>query len=75
MRIDYRDESAKIIAEKIGAWVREDGSLPYLAGKLGLSKRELNFRLCGIEEWTWSEVIILAQTIGCSLNELSSIEW
>ena len=75
MGSNYKYDSTKIIADKIGAWVRESGSLPYLAGKLGLSKRELNFRLCGIEEWTWSEVIILAQTIGCSLNELSSIEW
>lgn len=74
MRIDYRDESTKIIAEKIGAWVREDGSLPYLAGKLGLTKRELNFRLCGIREWNWDEVLVVAYTIGCTPNELAGIK-
>lgn len=71
MRIDYRDESTKVIHERIHAWVREDGSLPYLAGKLGMTQRELNFRLSGIREWTWDEVLSLARIIGCTPNDLA----
>ena len=70
----HKSESTKRIADAIGTWVRQDGSLPYLAGKLGLSKRELNFRLCGIEEWNWEEVCKLSRVIGCSLNELAGIK-
>ena len=71
MATKYQTESVKLIADAIGAWVQKDGSLHYLAGKLGMTDHELIIRLGGMKEWTWDEVLVLAWTIGCTPNDLA----
>ena len=71
MAKNYENESTKRIADAIGAWVQKDGSLHYLAGKLSMTDHELIIRLGGMKEWMWDEVVVIAQTIGCTLEELA----
>lgn len=63
------------INEKIGAWLLEEGNTrSILADKIGISRPALNKRLNGQAEWKWDEVIEVAKTTGCTLNELAGLD-
>lgn len=65
----------KMINEKVGAWLLEDGhTREMLAKTLGLSRPTLANRLNGQAKWNWEEVVKVSQITGCSLNELAGIE-
>lgn len=66
-----RGLNIKTINEKIGAWLLEKGHTKQgLASQLGISDQTLDNRLDGTYGWTWDEVILLADYLGTSLDEL-----
>ena len=63
-----------IINEKLGAWLLVNGNTrSKLAEEIGISRPTLNTRLAGKSNWEWEEVIRIAKTVGCTLNDLAGI--
>jgi plasmid maintenance system antidote protein VapI len=64
----------RLINEKIGAWLLEQGhSREVLAKELGMTRPTLNSRLDGRGKWSWEEVIRLSRLLGCTLDELAGV--
>ncbi len=59
------------ISNKVGEWLAEPSHTKRdLAAYLGVTTQTLNNRLCGLYDWPWKEVKLLADLFNCSVDEL-----
>lgn len=63
---------ASRVNEKIGAWLllRVENTKETLADELNMSRPTLYSRIRGDSEWTWDEILKLAQLCECTPNDL-----
>ena len=63
-------ESISYIRERVGAFIaRENVTKKSLADKLGCTDVSLYNKLNGITQFTLEEAFVLADTIGCSVDD------
>lgn len=59
------------INKKLGEYLLKPGaSRSQIAQQLGISTPSLNYRITGKRKWKWSEVVMLAEILGCNLDDL-----
>lgn len=61
------------INEKLGAWLINGNTKTRLSKELGVSRQTLRLKLSGDSDWTWSQVVKIAELTGTSLDELAGV--
>lgn len=61
----------QVIKTRVGAWLLERGHTKRsLAAELGMTTATLNNKLVGRYDWSWPQVIRLAEILGCTPDDL-----
>lgn len=62
------------VNEKLGAWLLpHERTKDELAKRLNMTRPTLNSRIRGETDWTWGEILDIAQMCGCTPNDLAGV--